>query len=345
LRNVKRLFLGPGSIRSTAFEIDTLCPEERVEANPPIFLDGQFEKITATAPDTDIAAQIHAVTKRDVVHAPTIAYHIRNAVLLNGSLYSGRWKHYLREPYCDFDRTVPVYLDTAALASTLFGLKYFGHWLKDDCLLYELAEMHGPLSIQPQYIPYQKAQYESLLLQDWTPTSRAQIDHVVVYQDFAQNSLKRRRHELLAARIRSRLTPKSAALVYLRRGQTGIARPIENEDEIIEILVKNGFIVVDVASDSLEDVVASLQNAKIVVSVEGSHLCHCWFSPESRSGIITLQPPDRFTAINKGWIDCVSARFGFVVGDKREGGTRFSLSDITKTVDLMAAELAHSANQ
>jgi hypothetical protein len=343
VRNIKRLFLGPGTVQSTAVEIEVLCPEEQGEFSPSIYLNGQLDKITGAARGTDIAAQIYAITKRDVIHAATIAYHIRNAVLLDGTLYSGKWKLPLREQSLDSERSATEYLERAALASTMFGTQYFGHWLKDDCLQYLLAEMHGPLCVRPQYIPYQQSQYESYLLQDWTPTGRARIDHLIVYQDFGQNSYKRRRHEILTDRIRSRITPKSNDLVYLKRGQTGIARPIENEDEIIQMLVKTGFVVVDVAADSLEHVIASLLDAKIVVSVEGSHTCHCWFSPENRSGVITLQPPDRFTSINKGWIDGISARFGFVVGDKAEGGNRFSLSDIAKTVDLMMTNLARSA--
>jgi hypothetical protein len=86
-------------------------------------------------------------------------------------------------------------------------------------------------------------------------------------------------------------------------------------------------------------------DAKIVVTMEGSHFCHCWFWPENSSGVITLQPPDRFTSIAKGWLDAVSARFGFVVGDRRDGGSWFSILDILKTVDLMSSDLAKSGNR
>jgi len=343
VRHIKRLFLGPGTLRSTAFEIEVLCPEERGEFSPSIYLDGQLDKISGVPRGADIATQINRVTHRDIIHAPTVAYHIRNAVLLDGYLYADRWKLPIGELSSKSDRDTPVHLEKAALASTMLGTRHFGHWLKDDCVQYLLAERHGPLCIQPQYIPYQQSQYESYLLQDWTPKARARIDDLIVYQDYGQNSLKRRRYELLTARIRARILPKSAAFVYLKRGSTGVARLVENEDEIIEMLVKNGFEVVDIASDSLEQIVASLMNAKIIVSVEGSHICHSWFSHESRSGVITLQPPDRFTSINKCWIDCMSALFGFVIGEKAEMGTRFSLTDISKTVDLMMTDLSHSA--
>jgi capsular polysaccharide biosynthesis protein len=227
----------------------------------------------------------------------------------------------------------------------MLGVEYFGHWLKDDCTQYLLAEEHGALSVPPLYTPAHQSLYESYFSQRWTPVSRARIDHLIVYQDFSQNSLKRRRYQVLTSRIRAQLVPNSPALVYLKRGTTGVARLVANEGEIIEALVKKGFVVVDIASDRLETIITSLMEAKIVVTVEGSHFWHCWFSPENRSGVITLQPPDRFTSIAKGWLDAVSARFGLVVGEKREGASWFSISDILKTVDLMASDLARSGNQ
>ena len=345
IRNIKRLFLGPGALQSTAREVEVLCPEERGEFIPSTYLDGQLDKVTGAARGTDLAAQLSPLTNRNIVHAPTIAYHIDNAVLLNGSIYSGNMRHFLYPKPSQSAAAVPTHMKKAALASTMLGVKYFGHWLKDDCTQYLLAEEHGALSVPPLYAPAHQSLYETYFSQKWTPISQARIDHLIVYQDFSQNSLKRRRYQLLTSRIRSHLVPKSPALVYLKRGTTGVARLVANEDEIIEALVKKSFVVVDIASDSLETIITSLIDAKIVVTMEGSHFWHCWFSPENRSGVITLQPPDRFTSIAKGWLDAVSARFGLVVGDKREGASWFSISDILKTVDLMASDLARSGNQ
>ena len=340
LRNVRRLFRGPGTAEETACETEILCPEETAELSSAIFLHGQLDKITGTSAETNVPAQVNALTRVKVTHAATIAYHIRNAVLLDGSIYSGRWKSFLSDTPPHFSKCAPIHLETAALASTTAGTKYFGHWLKDDCLQYLLAETYcQPLSVKKNRDTPHTIQYERYFSQDWTPTDRARIDHLIVFQDYAQNSLKRRRHLLLNSKIRSQLSRStSPPLVYLRRGKTGTERLIQNEDELHDALSKQGFEVVDVSSDDLEYVIASLMNAKIVVSIEGSHISHCWFSPESASGLITLQPPDRFTAIHRGWVECMSARFGVVVGDKAAAGTYFSPSDVLKTVDLMASK-------
>ena len=345
IRNIKRLFLGPGTIQSAARDIEVLCPEERGEFCPSIYLDGQLDKATGAASGTELAAQLNPVTNRNVIHAPTIAYHIEKAVLTNGSIYSGNMKYFLHPMPLKSTKNAPVYMKKAALASTKLGTQFFGHWLKDDCTQYLLAAKHGaPVSVPPLYARVDQPEYESLFSQNWSATTEAQIDHLVIYEDFSQNSLKRHRYQLLTARIRSRLVPKAPAFVYFKRGNTGVPRLIANEDEIIKTLSKEGFIVVDMASDSLETIITSLMDAKIVVTLEGSHLSHCWFSPENRSGVVALQPPDSFTSITKGWLDAVSARFGFVVGDGRDRSTWFSVSDILKTVDLMVSDLAQPRN-
>jgi glycosyl transferase family 61 len=345
IRNIKRLFLGPGALQSTAREIEVLCPEERGEFIPATYLDGQLDKVTAAARGTDLMAQLSPLKNRNIVHAPTIAYHIDDAVLLNGSVYSGSMRHFLYPKLANSAAAAPSHLKTAALASTMLGVEYFGHWLKDDCTQYLLAEEHGALSVPPLHTAPHRSQYGRYFSQKWSSVSHARIDHLIIYQDFSQNSHKRRRYQLLTSRLRSHLIPKSPALVYLKRGITGVARRVANEGEIIEALLTKGFVVVDIASDSLETIVTSLMDAKIVVTMEGSHFWHCWFSPESRSGVITLQPPDRFTSIAKGWLDAVSARFGFVVGNKQDGASSFSVPDVLNTVDLMATDLARSGNR
>jgi hypothetical protein len=338
--------LGPGTIRTAARDIEILCPEERGEFCPSIYLDGQLDKAIGAASGTDLVAQLRPVINRNVIHAPTIAYHIEKAVLTNGSVYSGNMKYFLYPKPPKSTKTSPVHMKTAALVSTKLGTQFFGHWLKDDCTQYMLAGRHGaPLSVPPLYTRVDQHQYESLFSQNWSAATEARIDHLIIYQDFSQNSLKRHRYHVLTAAIRSRLAPKAAAFVYFKRGKTGIPRLIANEDEIIKTLYKKGFIVVDMASDTLETIITSLMDAKIVVTLEGSHLSHCWFSPENKSGVVTLQPPECFTSITKGWLDAVSARFGFVIGDRREGCTWFSVSEILKTVDLMVSDLAQPRSQ
>jgi hypothetical protein len=337
LRQIQRAFAGPGTLESAAASREILCPEEKTDLNPVIFLPGQLEKVTGAPSESTLAAEIQAMTAREVTHAPTIAYHIRNAALLGGSVYAGRLRHFIFNDRLAA-KTPPVRIEKATLASTFIGLKYFGHWLKDDCTLRLLCEQFGiPLCIR---IPTHShiAKYADYFEQDWsTSIDNALIDHLVIAQDFGQNRSKKQRYEILRSRIRARFGDHLArSFVYLKRGATGASRLVYNEEVIVDALVEKGFVVLDVAADSLEQILTVLSRAKLVISMEGSHCAHCVAALPSGGGLMLLEPANRFCANQRGWTDALSIRSGFVVGDAvGDTGFSFSVSEIVKTIDLM----------
>ena len=343
IRNVRRLLRGaPGTLQETAFDEEILCPEEISSAIPAAFLPGQLDRITGTQIETSVPLELELLVRNTAVHAATIAYHIRNAVLYEGAIYAGALKYPICSPPSFPTQSEDREFGTVGLTSAWLGSQYFGHWLKDDCLRYLLAEAFGkPLSVMRAPLSNHMAEYAGYFGQDWTTTSRARIDHLVIYQDFSQNSFKKQRYAALQARLAANLPAGPASLVYLRRGNSGEIRTIENEDGIIASLSNRGFSVVDLTSDRLADIAGPLMNARLVVSLEGSHLSHCWFPPNGKGGILTLQPPDRFTAIHRSYTECMSAKYGIVVGTKRGPATTyFEPNEILRTVDLMLKECA-----
>ena len=123
--------------------------------------------------------------------------------------------------------------------------------------------------------------------------------------------------------------------VYLRRGRTGVVRTIANEDDIIDALVKRGFQVVDIASDSLNSIIETLLRSKIVVSLEGSHLAHWIYTAPQNGGLLVMQPADRFIALQRAYAECLGIKYAFVVGDVTNAGYYFPPADILRTVDLL----------
>ena len=342
-RGIKRLFWGPGTLESASCRQEILCAEERAIRRPAIFLPGQLERVTGTGAYSTKEGQIAAATSSTATHAPTIAYHIENAVLFDGSIYAGRLKHFVADKSLfNSSTSEPRHIKTVGLASSFMGTRFFAHWLTDDCIQYLLAEKNGqPLCLRgPTYREGHQQKYQAYFDQDWTPVDRAWIDHLIVHQDFAQNSLKGARYRLLRGRVRARFPSSSSRLlVYLRRGATGVRRVIQNEDEIIDVLTQRGFVVVDIERDSLEHLLEILASAKIVISIEGSHAGHCAFSVPENSGFLVLQPPDRFSGWHRGWMDSVGVRFGFVVGALGDRGYCFDCSEILRTLDLMLKSL------
>ena len=256
-RNLTRAILGPGTLESTAFDCEVICPAEKVEVPPAVYLPGQLERITGSPPESTKELEIDQATRRKVTHAATIGYHIRDAVIIDGRVYAKQLKYPLRDtPSVASKQIPPVELKKGALASSLLGNKYFGHWLRDDCLTYMLSEQRSvPLCIEPSFAAPHLEKYQEYFDQEWSFTQRAYIDHLIVFQDYGQNSSKLRRYRRLNEKILQRFSGKrKTPFTYLRRGNTGASRSIENEFELIEMLSRRGFVVADLEKDSLEEI-------------------------------------------------------------------------------------------
>lgn len=307
---IRRRLFGDIPLKAAAYRQEVLCAEEAVNIRPAIFLPGQIDRITGTDPATTIEWEVFTATSETWTPAPTIAHHIADVILFDGSIYHGRFKSFIAARSffnSSAPSSEPRHLKTVGLASSHLGSRFLGHWLIDDCIQYPLSEQYGrPLCLRgPIYADHQK-KYQTYLEQDWTPIDRAWIHHLIVYQDFhwgtAQDGLRRAQTRILRERVRAHLPSGGArSLVYLRRGATGSRRIVQNEEEILDVLKKHGFLIVDIETDSLESVLKALANAKIVVSVEGSHVTHCAYSVPENSGLIVLQPPDRFLSFHRGW--------------------------------------------
>jgi capsular polysaccharide biosynthesis protein len=113
---------------------------------------------------------------------------------------------------------------------------------------------------------------------------------------------------------------------------------VHNEANLLDVFQKKGFEIVDVL-DPLDRILEALSSAKIVVSMEGSHFSHCLFSLPDRSGILILQPADRFGANQRHWAECLGVAVGFVVGEVATDGYKFSTNEILKTIDLLLAKM------
>lgn len=336
LRLLQRALRGPGTPSSVSFRHEVLCPAETTRTRPAIFLPGQLDRVTAASEHLPLKAEFESMLAPVYEHAPTIAFHIKNAVLHRGSVYADNMRYFIADKRAFRDTADSHYLASAALTNTAVGYRYFGHWLRDDCIQYLLAEqLSEPMSFRINLSPHMQA-YSKLFQQDWSGISLARVNHLVIFQDYAQNSLKRARYQLLSSRV-AKAFPTSTApdkLVYIKRGRTGKARSVSNEDALIDVLVRWGFEIIDVSSD-LTSIVSTLRRAKLVVSVEGSNINHFNFAASPGSALLVLQPADRFLAFHRHWCECVGIRFGFVVGIRDEQGYLFPAEEVLKTSELL----------
>jgi capsular polysaccharide biosynthesis protein len=344
VRLLRRVFTGPGTIESVACHKQIIWPRETVRAKPAICLPGQIDRIIDRAADSPSpnAKEIAQVTSATLTHGPTVAYHIKNATLVNGCIYRKNLKYLISEVSRTKISDRSVRLKTGALVSSYLGTKFFGHWLADDSSRHLLADHMGLPAIGVRGRRYHhQTQYQHIFGQPWNLIDAANIEDLFVFCDYSQNRHKRQRYASLRKRIKGQFKSESGErLVYLRRGRTGVPRLIQNEDEILDYLTKHGFSVIDIERDPLDRIVSTLLSARIVLSLGGSHVAHCIYAVPENSGLIVMQPPNRFSAIYRDWAECTGFRFGYTVGAVAEQGYYFSLRDIAATVDLMVNTLS-----
>ncbi len=85
----------------------------------------------------------------------------------------------------------------------------------------------------------------------------------------------------------------------------------------------------------MSEIIPPLLRAKLVISIEGSHVGHCVYALDSGCGLLLLQPSDRFTAIHRHWTECVGVGLGFVVGEKSGNEYVFRTEEILRTAGLL----------
>jgi hypothetical protein len=330
-----RLLIGKRSLESIATKVEMLSPEERdCPCEPAVFLATQPAKITgAMIAGQTVSEALASATATTVTHLPTLAYQIDDAILIDGSIYSEGVKYWIAHRKDSAKQILDLH--SAAVASTPQGTRWFGHWLMDDCLTYEIARnFDNVICVNSQFSNQQK-EYQTYFGQDWTDLGAVRVKHLTIFEDYGHNHYKRQRQGQLSQAIQKRFHSEKTTRIYLRRGVTGTPRPIANEQQIIETLAKHGFIVADIENDSLEELLSALCSAEIVVSIEGSHVSHCGFSLPRHAKLLLLQPDDRFCMIHNGWLGCIDGIQGFVVGEKTVDGYFFPTSDILRTIDLM----------
>ena len=334
---LRRIFGRFHGLDEAAAHIDVLCPQETSAGEPAVYLPGQLDKVIRLQEDVTQETERAKIMGDKRVHAPTIALHVSNAKLFDGTIYKGRHKY----RQIDYRGRGPIplrseHITSGVLVSSYGGLKYFGQWLTEDCTRYLLAARYGvPICVRGKSSP-DKDLYGHYFGQDWSPLDRAIVDRLTFFQDFSQNSLKRERYRLLRKAIRKHVAPsRPGGIVYLARGETGTPRIVDNEKKILEVLSRYDIQVVTIFENTLEEIASTLLDAKLVISPEGSHLTHATYTLSDNSSVIALQPPDRFCNFHRDWTECLGMRYGFVVGETSIRGYTVEPNDILRTIDLI----------
>jgi len=329
----------PRSLGSVAVQSWEIAHGETSITRPAYFLPNQLERVTGWA-----FASVHPQREMEgcieVVHAPTRAFLLKNAWLIDGVLYKDDACSYLQPrarrwlPQLHVENEI----DRGAVYCTSAGNKYFGQWLMDDCVTYPLAAMEGiPISTDQPVNPH-TLDYEDWLDMKPERVHTAFFKEAVIFEDYGQNRHKHARFRSMSEKLLSHVKVEPHPGVFILRRSTGERRLLINEMELAEHLRdKRGFRILDPEITDVQTIVATCAGAQTVVGVEGSGLMHGILVLSPGGAVLTLQPPNRFVCLYKHLTDRDHQNFGFVVGIAEENGFRVIADEVERTLDLFHA--------
>lgn len=340
---LRRILRRPATLADISIRTWTLCTTEVARVAPAIYLTESLGRVSGVMSDTTHERELRRIQGGKVEHAATVVHTVAKARLYNGGLYAGAWRKPLldrggRRPHL---RAEPWVEKTGALACTLYGNRYFGHWVYDDLTLSIAAEaLDHPVIIARR--PYHhEPGYRQLLGLEARTCTEGVFERMLLLEDVGQNSFKKRRYQELRARLRSRCPRDGSSLIYIRRGarHERERRFLVNGPEVERFLVSRGGLVVDPDELSSEEIVRQIMGAKLVIGTEGSHMAHAAYTMADDSVLCVLQPPDRFNNVFKDYVDCLDQRYAFVVGAPAEEGFRVEPDEIDRTLALIEKQV------
>ncbi len=309
-----------GTFRDLRSKQWVLCEKESSLAPPAIYLPDDLDRVKQVMEDTFFARELGRAKGGLTEHAASVAYQLTDVELYQGSLFKGAMRDPLvRRQDLQKDHSPSVHIPDAALASTYYGSFYFGHWMMDDLTMHLAAETTGSqITIVSKPIGHQP-EYRSLFGIESSLVTRAHFDSLVIFEDHGQNSFKRKRYNELRSRLWTAVESKGNERVFIRRSG-GVKRSLMNDEELESTLADHGFLIFDPMKCTARESVEQLLGAKLVVGVEGSHLNHALYTMAEGGALCVLQPPTRFTNINKDFADSMGLRYAFMTGTEVNGG-------------------------
>ncbi|WP_342078286.1 glycosyltransferase family 61 protein [Yoonia sp. SS1-5] len=304
---------------------------------PAIFLPDQIDRIADTefSPPAEVIRAFEG--GYDTTEAPTVGYRLRHVDLADGVLYAkGRERHLRARSSRSLSYRKPTAAMNAVMYESWIGNRWFGTWLRQDCLTHFLTEGLGTVVTTSPTPSGHVPRYEELLGMAPQRVQSMHFDELILFEDLPNNSAKADRARQLRARLLDGRDVKPLPGVFIVRGRSGDARVLENELEIAQQLADTyGFHILDPAKATVDEIAETCGEAAIIAGIEGSHLAHGLATMPGHATLLVIQPPDRVVATLKMVTDRQDQRYAFVVGQGTQDGFQVNWDDLQRTIDLL----------
>ncbi len=341
-RGLHRLLAGRAvDLKSLATRSWELCPAEACRNPPALYPPDHLARIRKLSPWQSWDREKPLIEGGVGQHAASEGHLLQNVWLSGAHLYKGAGRlqpGYGPERLWHPGRGSCQHLTEARLVTSRSGSHFFGTLLLDDFPL-ALLEPDGPppLTMVSKHYEHEAGYRELCAVPVPEPVQHAFIERLVIYTDYAQNSLKAARYQQLRAALRQHLTaPADQPCIFLRRGAAGMPRVLTNAAALEAQLQTLGFDILDTDHMSAAEIAQRSLNARLVVSVEGSHLSHVIYSAAENATLLVLQPPDRFAMPYKEYTDRMGMGFAFLVGLPTAEGFEVPVHEVEAMLEEIA---------
>jgi len=158
--------------------------------------------------------------------------------------------------------------------------------------------------------------YEELFQLDFTKLKRAQVEELLVVDDWGHPPEKAERYKTLRERARSLSGRQSGHDVFVLRGNSGQLRSLANEAACVDWARQRGFTIVDPTRMTVDELMYECRDARCVLGVEGSGLLHGLVCMSANGFLLGIVAADRFVVSSKEYADAMGIPVALVVADK-----------------------------
>lgn len=332
------------ALRDAAASVTVLEPETPTTTSAAVALDGEFERVRALAPGSDMDRARALVHGGPGVKRPLVRYEFEDALVYptGFSVGGGNFMRDMPLPHKDLFAGKVTTLPKAFSTHSPVSIRYFGHWIADSCPTALLKSDDDALLMTHRADWPHAQEYCRLFDLRPEPSGIYRVEKLTWMDDVGQGESRARRYEELRRRLRDKIASDKpvSTHIYLRRGATGARRELGNENELVERLAANGFAIVDIENASVADIMRKCMNAEVCVTMDGSHQNHALFFLRKSGLLMIIQPADRFALTGLQRAPAFGMQGSFVVADAAEGGYQLDPDRILRTLDLWRARTA-----
>ncbi|MDO5613177.1 MAG: glycosyltransferase family 61 protein [Paracoccus sp. (in: a-proteobacteria)] len=310
---------------------------QMVPCRTAVFDPDQLSRVTACGFGRELHSEVMKLTATAFLEVPADVFELGPATVAGGMVFS-QHGHYAISPqrpgFSQIRNAEPID-SPVVLANSAQGLKFFGHWVADDTTVFEHYRDHPGLLSLPRPVWKDAAAYEQLFDHDWHEVAAFSTPSLTLVRELGFNLSKAERFTRLRDRMRGKIAPvQPGRIVFIRRGGSGANRDIVNWPELEPVLEQAGITILTPEDDTGE-FIRQLLDASLIISVEGSQMCHAQYGIRPGGAVLVLQPPDRFYNPHHEWTRLMDIAYGFVVGRTAEGGFTIDADELLSMADRL----------